>query len=170
MTNQLDSMLLPSTPGIPTTAQPRCSDFAGVFRTLARQHAEAGALCQLLACDLSKRYELWPTLRRELLSHEWAEMRVVYPALQRLAETRELASEHDTDAGAMERLITQLDREVNDDHWGTNFQRLARAVETHVRLEEDEIFPQAQRALGGDATAAMDARLIATKQELARDL
>ena len=83
----------------------------GVFRTLAEQHGEVSALLKRAKSsdDPARRTELWQKIRVELLSHERAEMREVYPVLREYAETRTLAEHHDREAKELESMISRLD-------------------------------------------------------------
>jgi hemerythrin superfamily protein len=143
---------------------------SGVFRTLARQHAQASALCKRLEYDPSERADRWPTIRRELLAHERAEMQVVYPALRGNPETADLAIQHAAEAHDLEQLIDQLDRLADDpdEHrWNTLFRELVQSVGAHATREEEEIFPQAQGVLSRAEIEALDQRFMAANREIA---
>src|SRR5262249_23227849 len=66
----------------------------GVFKTLTKQHGEITALLELAKISDHKFTELWPKIRQELLSHEKAEVREVFPELRAYAATRALAGRH----------------------------------------------------------------------------
>ena len=64
----------------------------GVFVTLAEQHHEA---CVLLSRaegtkDAEKRRELWTEIKKQLVSHERAELAEVYPALGSDSRTEDI--------------------------------------------------------------------------------
>ncbi|TMQ13574.1 MAG: hypothetical protein E6J90_28220 [Deltaproteobacteria bacterium] len=61
----------------------RLDGLVGVFKTLAEQHGEVKVLLKRLQDKPEKKPELWPEIRRELLSHERGELRVVYRKLPR---------------------------------------------------------------------------------------
>ncbi len=69
----------------------------GVFATAMKQHGQATAILKRIhgSSDVEVRRALWPKLRGELVSHEHAEMKVIYPELRNHAETRDLADRHD---------------------------------------------------------------------------
>ena len=137
---------------------------SGVFRTIAKQHAAVRALCGRLEHDPSKRGELWPTIRSELLAHEHAELLVIYPVLRGYAATHAFAERHDRDAGVLERMIAQLDAEPDPTRWSPLFEDLVSAVVAHANLEEHDIFPSAQRAIGYGEAKALDDRYLAAKR------
>jgi hypothetical protein len=146
--------------------------FDGVFRHLVREHGEVSALLLRLkaSSDPEKRRELWPTIRKELLSHEQGEKREVYPTLRTEAETRPMADEHDKDAGDMEEAIAELTAvAVDSDQWQPTLERLITMVQEHVRDEEEEYFPIADRVFK-DRSDDMLARFEKAKAEAMRQL
>jgi hemerythrin superfamily protein len=140
----------------------------GVFATLAKQHTEVSSLMKSVEDDADKRDELWPTIRTELLSHERAELRVVYPELRMNAATRALADQHEEEAKELEGLIQELDGTVIDSNmWGSKFATLAQTVRQHAEEEEKEIFPQAEQVIGKMRTKAMNDEFLAAKKQVA---
>lgn len=77
MPNRMDSMISKGA-GMVKAVKARLEGLVGVFKTLAEQHGEVAALLKRLQHSPDKRSELWPEIRRELLSHERAELREVY--------------------------------------------------------------------------------------------
>jgi hemerythrin superfamily protein len=144
----------------------------GVFRHLAREHGEVSALLMRLkaSSDPSVRRELWPTIRKELLSHEIAEKREVYPAFRTDPELQSMADEHDNDAEGLEDAIRELtDTAVDSEAWQPTLDRLIQLVQEHVRDEEEEYFPIADRAFK-DRSDDMLARFEKVKADALRDL
>jgi hemerythrin superfamily protein len=120
----------------------------GVFRHLEREHGEVTALLLRLqiSSDPKVRRELWPTIRNELLAHEQAEKAEVYPAFLQDSDTREMAQEHTQDASELEEAIAELNAiEADSERWQPTLQRLIQMVQEHVRDEEEEYFPIADR-------------------------
>jgi iron-sulfur cluster repair protein YtfE (RIC family) len=146
--------------------------FNGVFRHLAQEHGEVSALLirLKLSSDPDKRRELWPTIRKELLAHEQAEKREVYPAFHQESELRTMAVEHDRDADDLEEVIGELTATpVDSAEWQPILERLIAQVEEHVRDEEEEYFPIADRAFK-DRAHDMLARFEKAKAEAKRQL
>jgi hemerythrin superfamily protein len=144
----------------------RLDGLVGVFKTLAEQHGEVKVLLQRLQEKPEKKAELWPEIRRELLSHERGEKREVYPVLRQHTQTRALAEHHDQEAAEMETMIHKLDSgEVAD--WQALYDQLVDAVIHHAEEEEKEIFPKAQDAIGHEAAKDIDARFLAAKEQAA---
>jgi hypothetical protein len=76
MPSRIDSMLSHGL-GKVKEVKARLTGLVGVFATLAEQHGEVAALLQSARRSDEKFAELWPTIRRELISHEHAELREV---------------------------------------------------------------------------------------------
>jgi hemerythrin superfamily protein len=164
MANRLDSMLSKGA-GVMKGVKARLDGLHGVFKTLAEQHGEVSAMLKRLQDRPEKKAELWPEIRRELISHERAEMREIYPVLRQHAQTRALAEHHDQEAAELERLIERLDVETGD--WQALFAQLVDAVVNHANEEENQIFPKAQDAIGDRTTKDLEARFLAAKKQIA---
>ncbi|HKB80275.1 MAG TPA: hemerythrin domain-containing protein [Thermoanaerobaculia bacterium] len=145
----------------------------GVFRTLAEQHGEVSALLKRAKSsdDPARRTELWQKIRVELLSHERAEMREVYPVLREYAETRTLAEHHDREAKELESMISRLDgTDTHSDAWSDLLSKIADAVQHHATEEETEIFPTAQDTIGKPEAEKLDSKFLAAKQQITSQL
>jgi len=126
---------------------------SGVFMHLMEEHGKVGALIKRVGAtqDIEVRSKLYPTIRSELLAHEKGELKVVYPALAEFPETSSLAASHARHASEIEAAVLELDAlSFNSPSWSPAFDRLARLVDEHVRLEEREYFPLAQKLLGDE--------------------
>jgi hemerythrin superfamily protein len=164
MPNRMDSMLSKGA-GVMKGFKARLEGLTGVFKTLAEQHGQVAAMLKRLQSKPEKKAELWPEIRRELLSHERGELREVYPVLRQHVQTRALAEHHDQEAAEMERLIEQLDTATADD-WRRLFDQLTDTVIHHANEEENSIFPKAQEAIGDQAAKELEARFLSAKQQL----
>jgi hemerythrin superfamily protein len=132
----------------------------GVFTKLSEQHSEVSSLLARLhtMSDATKKRELWLDVRRQLLSHERAEIAVVYPALMLIDEANGIVSQHALEAGRIELAISELDRvSVEAPAWKPALDRLAGMVTGHASEEETELFPRAQSLLGEENAAALEA-------------
>src|SRR5262249_42560909 len=153
--NRMDSILSQGM-GKVKAVKARLSGLGGVFRTLAEQHGEVTALLERAKMSDDKFSQLWPTIRRELLSHEQGEMREVYPVLRAHDELRALADHHDEEAREMEQLIAKIDElAIATPARRDTFQQLIDRVIDHAREEEDDIFPKAQGVIGKDQAEAL---------------
>jgi hemerythrin superfamily protein len=143
-------------------------ELVGVFRTLADEHDQVAALFHQLQQTPESSALLWPQIRRELVSHEHAEVRELYPLLRQFDETRDLADHHDQEAAELDALITRLDSmNVGTDEWIQLFDELVETVTQHAKEEEEaKIFPTAQSVIGEARAVELEAKLLATKQKL----
>jgi len=146
----------------------RPEDLVGVFRTLADQHEEVAAMFDELRDTPESSAILWPQIRRELVSHEHAELRELYPLLRQFDETRDLADHHDEEAAELDALISRLDSlDAGTNEWIQLFGELVETVTHHAKEEEEaKIFPIAQSVIGEARAVELDAKLLATKQQL----
>jgi hemerythrin superfamily protein len=123
----------------------------GVFMHLMEEHGKVGALIKRvsLSTDDAVRAKLYPTIRMELQAHEKGELEVVYPALAEFPATAAIASEHRDHASEIDAAIAELDvLAFSSPSWAPAFERLAKLVTEHVKLEESSYFPRAQKVLG----------------------
>lgn len=164
MPNRMDSMMSKGA-GVMKGIKARLEGLHGVFRVLAEQHGEVSAMLKRLQDNPEKKAELWPEIRRELLSHERAEMREIYPVLRQHVQTRALADHHDQEAAELERMIQQLDLQAGD--WRALYDQLVDTVVHHATEEENEIFPKAQDAIGDRAAKDLEQKFLAAKRMIA---
>jgi hemerythrin superfamily protein len=123
----------------------------GIFKRLAIEHGEVSALLLRVksSSDPKVRAELFPKIRKELLSHEKGEMTVLYPVYREYAELAQIAEKHDMEAGQLEQMIATVEQtEYQDAAWASHFDALVDLVKRHVAEEEDEFFPKGEKALG----------------------
>lgn len=168
MPNRMDQLIVSRGTAAVTPIEARLDGLKGVFRTLAQQHADICELLHRVKSGVAMRRELWPRVRVELLAHERAEMREVYPVLRQRSATRTFADHHDDEAKDLETLIGQLDAiDVDTDAWGVLFAQLSDIVVAHTKEEERAIFPAAQQALGDALADELKPRFLAARQQIA---
>jgi len=167
MPNRMDSILSTGA-GVVKSLKARVAGLTGVWRTLAEQHGEVAMLMERAKTSDEKFTELWPTIKRELLSHEKAEVREVYPTLRTSPETRALADHHDAEANQLEHLIKTIDElAIGAQDRRDTFQKLLDTVLHHAKEEENEIFPKAQEAFGKEVAERLDASFKRVKKQVA---
>lgn len=148
----------------------RAKGLTGVFNKLAEQHEEVAMLLKRAESsdDPEKRADLWATIRRELLSHERAELNTVYPALKKQAATRDIPQHHNEEVPELEAAIREVDLAGFDSpNWKPLIQRLSALVKHHAMEEENEFFPRAEEALGKEAAAELEGRFLDAKKRAA---
>jgi iron-sulfur cluster repair protein YtfE (RIC family) len=147
--------------------------FTGIFKTLVQQHGEVSALLSRAkaADEPEKRLDLWSKIRIELLSHERAEMRVLYPELKQHEATRQIAEEHDDEASELEESIQELDSiDAASDDWTQKLEGLIDLVKNHVDDEENEWFPEAKDVIGKELADELNDRFLAQKEAVVEEL
>ncbi len=153
-------------------ATARLKGLTGVFNHLAEEHTEANSLLKRAksAEDPAKQQDIWLKLRKELLSHEQAEMSEVYPELERHAATRQLVAHHNREAEQLERAIAQVDQAAyGTEAWHARLEALEQLLKEHVEKEEQSFFPKAQEALDQETIRDLQQRFeLAKKSILAR--
>jgi Hemerythrin HHE cation binding domain len=156
MANPID-ILVAKTKGMEKAMEASRDGLVGVFRTLAKQHGEAGALIDRIKNDAGKRESLWPKLRVALMAHEHGELDAVYPALAHYHALKQFVQQHGKEATQLEATIQRLDSmSIESDEWASVFGTLADMVTSHVAEEENEIFPQSLNAIGADRAKELD--------------
>jgi len=138
----------------------------GVFLHLAEEHGEVAAMMKHVSKsnDAQVRREHFAKIRRELLSHERAELAEVYPPLSQQEGTRDVAVLHAQEAAQLESAIDAVDAlDPATQAWGLAFERLFALVQQHVEEEEKDFFPKAQAAIGEEAAEALLKRYEAAK-------
>lgn len=167
MPNRMDSMLSTGM-GKMKAVRARMRGLVGVFKTLSEQHGEVAALLERAKSSDEKFTALWPFIKKELVSHEKAEVRELYPYLRIYPETRALADHHDAEAGRLEWLIGRIDQlPIGSQERRNRYTELVDVVLHHATEEESEIFPKAQEAMGKDLAREVDAKFLATKKAIA---
>lgn len=151
------------------TAAARPDGLVGVFATLADQHAQVAIMFEQIQGDPLRRAQLWPELRRQLVAHEHAEVRELYPTLRQFSQTLAMANHHDDEARELDALIDRLDTApVDSESWGAVFDKLVATVLHHAKEEEEaKIFPTAQQVLGEARAIELDAKLREVHAKLA---
>jgi len=97
------------------------------------------------------------------------ELLEVYPVLESYEATRELARRHGDHANELEDAIAELDAiGAGAPAWKPALERLIAIVKEHVALEEQELFPRAQQALGDEAARQLERAFLRAKEMAAR--
>jgi hemerythrin superfamily protein len=139
----------------------------GVFLHLAEEHGEVGSMMKRVSksSDAQMRREHYPKIREELLSHERAEVSMVYPMLSHYDATRELVVLHNQEARQLEAAIAAVDAlDAAIPAWGDAFEHLFALVQQHVEEEEKDFFPKAQEMIGVAEAEALLPRYEAAKK------
>lgn len=130
---------------------------------LALEHHETLAIFdEMLATDDSqtfKRAMLLRKLAHGINRHAYSEENVIYPALRESNDISE--AEHlETDHGEVKEFLFRLKHmKADDPSWVNTVREFRTAVETHARIEEEEIFPRLRSSLTEEKDAMLTAEL-----------
>ena len=114
---------------------------------------------------LKGRAELFARLKEELDLHAKIEEEILYPALEEIEETREIALEAYEEHRLVKQLLGELEAEPkNSEEWTAKFTVLKEDIEHHVEEEEGEMFKKAKQALTKEEIDELGERLQAAKQ------
>ena len=126
----------------------------GILRHLAQEHGEVAALMKRVSSSSptsNVRQELFPEIKRNLLAHAKAEEKAFYPTLRPHPTLEALVDRSLQQHRAIEQMIGDLSAsDVSTATWMTKFERLVTAVQEHVDLEEQTIFPKVQDVFDDD--------------------
>lgn len=122
-----------------------------IFDRIRRDHERHRTFLRILEQthgDSSGRRELFPKLVESVRAHAAAEERVLYAELLAHPEGRDRAGHsvkehHEADA-IFEEL---LQKDYSDTGWLTRFKTLAEELRHHMKEEEREVFPLAERLI-----------------------
>lgn len=131
----------------------------GVFRRLTEEHKEVAILLQRagMSTDAEKRVELWTRIREQLMTHEQAELQVVYTAFEAYPALTELVRHHEADADRLRALVGNMDTApATSAQWEGCLRQLEYAVLKHAEREEDDFFPRAQDVIGEERAQQLE--------------
>jgi len=151
------------------TARP----LTGVFEILAEQHRHALELLRRAGstANPAKRRQHWAEARRHLISHERAEEHVVYSMLESRADAQSMLDQHGDQAVELELTIAELEAlDIDSDEWFARLEDVMDMVAEHVREEEGDFFPRAQRLLGENLARELEHPYASAQREVLQSL
>ena len=131
--------------------------------SLAKEHKQALAVFdRMLATDETetfKRTMLLGKLTHALDRHAYSEEHVIYPALREsdsISDAETLETEH----GEVKEFLFRLKHmDADDPAWIDTVREFRTAVETHARMEEDEVFPRLRSEIDEETNDMLTAEL-----------
>jgi hypothetical protein len=141
----------------------------GVFELLTEQHRDVLELLREAGSvhDANKREPRWAEARRRLLSHERAEVEVIYGSIDTQEYARPVLGQHAAQASELEAAVAELDTtDIESDAWIARLRDLMAMLDDHVRDEETEFFPMAQRVLGDQRAVELQERYESEQREV----
>jgi iron-sulfur cluster repair protein YtfE (RIC family) len=121
---------------------------------LSKQHRKVEAIFGKLEKEPPNAEELVEALANDLAGHMTIEQEIFYPAIQEVDRDLVLESyeEHALAEVALKRLMA-VDPE--NESWKARVVALKELIEHHVKEEEDELFPQVEKALGEERSSEL---------------
>jgi iron-sulfur cluster repair protein YtfE (RIC family) len=115
------------------------------------------------------RTSLLARLKAELMLHELAEEKILYPALKRHRDARDIVLEGYQEHHVADVLVKELERlSPHDERWGAKFKVLKENIEHHVEEEEGEMFRTARSVLDREQLESIGLEIEAMKSEYRR--
>ncbi|HEX6929220.1 MAG TPA: hemerythrin domain-containing protein [Gammaproteobacteria bacterium] len=115
--------------------------------------------------DASRKQELARTICSELTVHTRIEEELFYPSLRDASDRSDLVNEAEVEHASAKQLIKEIEgMQPNDRLFDARVTVLGEYVNHHIREEEEQMFPQAEKS--GIDTPDMAEQLKKRKQEL----
>ena len=109
-----------------------------------------------------RRREILNTLAAEIAAHERKEERLLYPALKRHRDARDIVLEGYQEHHVADVLVGELKNlDPADERWGAKFKVLKESLDHHIEEEEGHMFKTARSLLGRDRLAEIGRRMTA---------
>jgi len=116
---------------------------------------------------VKERRELLATIGAELTVHEVIEEKVLYPALKKHPEARDIVLEGFQEHHVADLIMKELhETAVSDERWGAKFKVFKENIEHHIQEEEGPMFRIARGVMTREELVEMGAKMEAMKAEL----
>jgi hemerythrin-like domain-containing protein len=108
----------------------------------------------------TRRRDILGTLAAEIAAHERKEEKLLYPALKRHRDARDIVLEGYQEHHVADVLIGELKNlDPADERWGAKFKVLKESLDHHIEEEEGHMFRTARSALGRDKLEELGRRM-----------
>jgi hemerythrin-like domain-containing protein len=112
------------------------------------------------------RKDLLDRLTAELNVHELIEEQVLYPALQKHPEAKDIVLEGFQEHHVADLIVKELHEVAADnEQWGAKFKVLKESIEHHIGEEEGEMFRTARAVFSQEELETMGAQMAALKTQ-----
>lgn len=144
-----------------------------VFTLLKRDHKEVKQLFEKIENSTSRAVKLrektLQQLAQELEMHTSLEEEIVYPRFKEIASLKDTILEAYEEHHVATQLLQEItDMSADEEQWKAKVTVLKEMIEHHVKEEEKELFPKAQKALGKDESEALGKRIEEEKKRRQR--
>lgn len=128
------------------------------FERLMKEGEETTARARI------RRRKILNTLAAEITAHERKEEGLLYPALKRHRDARDIVLEGYQEHHVADVLLGELkDLDPADERWGAKFKVLKESLDHHIEEEEGHMFKTARSVLGRDRLEVLGRRMQAMK-------
>ncbi len=139
------------------------------FAVLRKDHRAVEELFKQLEDTTERaekgRTELFAELKELLDQHTEIEETILYPALEKVELTHDATLEAEEEHNVAKTLLAELEAsDPTTEHWTAKLTVLRESIEHHVEEEENELFPQAEKALDQDTLAELEEQLNKEKE------
>ena len=112
------------------------------------------------------RTQLLKTITAALDVHELIEEKLLYPALKRYPEARDIVLEGFEEHHVADLIVKELhDVSTDDEQWGAKFKVLKENIEHHIKEEEGPMFRTARGVMSPDELQALGAQMAKMKRD-----
>lgn len=140
------------------------------YKLLHEDHIKVKSLLKDLEDTTEKaertRDRLIREVEMELTIHSEAEEKFLYPRLQGIGATKDLAYEAIEEHKVVKTLLDELVREPKDtSEWSAKLAVFKENLEHHIEEEEGELFPKAKKVLSKEDAEFIGESILAYKEE-----
>ena len=141
-----------------------------IFDMLKEDHKKVSGIFEKLEPTTERavktREELFARLKTELDVHTIVEEKVLYPALEQLEETRDIALEAIEEHRIVKELLADMENMSKEsEQWSAKLTVLKENVEHHVEEEEGEMFKKARSVLNEELIEELTRRAESEKSK-----
>ena len=112
------------------------------------------------------RTDLLETITVELGVHELIEEKLLYPALKKFPEARDIVLEGFEEHHVADLILKELHEVAKDDEqWGAKFKVLKESIEHHIQEEEGDMFRKARGVMSQEDLAALGREMAQLKRD-----
>jgi hypothetical protein len=115
---------------------------------------------------VKERKEVLETIAQELTIHETIEERLLYPALKKFPEARNIVLEGFQEHHVADLIMKELyDTAVSTEEWGAKFKVFKENIEHHIKEEEGPMFRTARGVMTREELVALGRRMAQMKED-----
>ena len=143
------------------------------FTLLKADHKKVAGILEKIDATTERgvktREDLFTQLKSELDLHAHIEETILYPALEKADETRDITLEAYEEHRLVKQLLGELESmDKSEEQWTARFTVLKENIEHHVEEEEGEMFKKARKVLSEEEAEDLGARLEAAKSKTSK--